>query len=428
MGNLSLEQFQTKLTQSELKSKVEEILAYQVNTELRRQTKARVELDKLVGEASLQKIKVLRQTPDSTYSDAFEALICKLLDSYEASGFVFPEGVNRLAFCQKNVIQDLKASITDEEIMDYMARKSEVKLEKRLADLVNRGLVKTCDPEKAQLFAMIIFELEQRKTDDIWQGKVFKFEDVVARAINGETINFITMLCLVNKYADGNYTSVSDIFAYLKNPELKLKPVPEIIREIKSLTDLFKFYSINTNLTVYVADTDYTETGRYGPVTRDNLKNIQEYIKNLKIFTAGLSTEIKVIPFSEVCSESQTYALVKEKVLKNVTSFKDIDFEREWYSKFEEAVEKIAESQLKKKLYEKSEARKRSLEITRNIWACNAAEGAIFSKLGPNTIFISAEKRERDGNYVIDKTAKQNFPPVIYALQSTQSWYRATGK
>lgn len=68
--------------------------------------------------------------------------------------------------------------------------------------------------------------------------------------------------------------------------------------------------------------------------------------------------------------------------------------------------------------------RSASLRIAKNIWAVNAAQGAIFSQMGANTILLSTEKRARDQNYVINSETAQDFPPVLYILSAAEKWNR----
>ncbi len=427
LGNLTLEEFQDELSKSEL-NKITEILFPKIEVAIKRKKQARIALNNLSNEVLAYKIRALRDLPSMDYSDYFEEMVCKRLDLLEEEGYEFPDNKSRLAFTQEVIQEELRRNITDEDVVEYLAEENEKRMKTWLEKVLSKGLEKINNPDDAITFVTIMFELDQRKTDDIRQNKI-KFEDILVRAISGESVNLITMLCLINKYDNkGGYESISDLFAYAKNPELKLKPVPKIIQEMLNLVNLLQFNSIKSNLTIFVADTDYTETGRYGSVTAENLENIKLYVENLVNYSKTLSDQITIIPFSEISKDDSQYKNIKSEIVKNLTSFRDPDFDRDWNRKFQEAVDKIAESQKKKKLFPENQIRQKSLEITRNIWACNAAEGSVFCNLGKNIIFVSTEKRERDENYVINKWVRDNLPPVLYVLQTTQDWYRITGK
>lgn len=355
-----------------------------------------------------------RSNSNDGYGDVFNRTVCATADKL---GISLPDA-------ERIVKEELGKEIGDKDIEEYLSMTLKSQEEKRLRALLSRNLGRVKNPEKALVLTSILFEINQIKTDEVWGQN--KLEEIFISGLKGEKINFITMLCLINKFDyRGGYTAVPELDSYLDNP--RLEAIPLILREILTIMDFFAFYRIDTSLTIYVADTDYTEIGQYGPINETNLLNIQIYLENLR---KHLSIEkAKVVAISELTNDNLLYREVKSRVLENVEGFKDPDFEREWYQKFEDALEKISESQAKKKLFPTKEIRKKSLEITRNIWAVNAAQGAVLADLGPNTILISTERRERDTNYVIDKVSRKNFPPVLYILKATEMWNRKlTGK
>ena len=303
---------------------------------------------------------------------------------------------------ERIVEEELEKEIDDKDIEEYLSMTLKSQEEKRLRALLSRNLGKVENPEKALVLTSILFEIDQIKTDKVWGTD--KFERILLAGLNGEKVNLITMLCLINQFDyKGGYTAVVDLDEYLKNP--KLEPIPLIVDELVLVIKFLRFYGINTSLTIYIADTDYIEIGQYGPVNESNVQNIRKYIENLKQYLRNVP-KTDITPISEVTTSNLQYQEVKARVLKNTRNFKDPDFEREWYKKFEDALEKVSESQSKKRLFPPNDLRKKSLEITRNIWACNAGQGAIFAALGKNTILISTERRERDTNYVIDKEVR----------------------
>lgn len=356
----------------------------------------------------------------------FNRLVCQKLDFLEAKSEPIPTGQSKLGYAGTIVKNEIESIISDQEIEAYLVKKLQNQKSKRLEKILESALQRFLNPEKATAYAALLFEIQERKTDNIWQQP--KFEKIIAKGLGSETISLISMLCCINQFGlAGGYTLVPDLFAYRQNT--KLEPVPLIIDELVSVVDFFGYYGIKANLTLYVSDTDYTEIGQFGKVTPGNLVNLQEYLQNLKAYTNNRNPQVQVIPISALTNNNSLYLEVKTRVLKNVTRFKDPDFEREWYPKFEEAFERVSESQIKRKLFPANEIRGKSLEITRMIWAVNAAQGTVLGTLGENTILVSTERRERDQNYIIDRSAKEKLPPVIYILRAAEMWNRKlTGK
>lgn len=413
-----ISQSQNQINQSDIDGRkwIVDNLSFETKRLLRQSETSNQELERLKKETLDSKIKVLKRTnSNDNYDDVFNRTVCITADKLGIS----------LIDAEKIVREEIKKAIKEKDIEEYLSMDLKSQEERRLKTLLSRNLEKVLTLEKALTFTSILFEIDQIKTDKVWNTS--KFEKILFAGLNGEKLNLITMLCSINKFDnEGGYTAIDDLFAYLKDS--KLKPIPLILKEMLTIIQFITFYGIDSSLTIYVADTDYTETGRYGNVTKENVQNIQKYIQNIKAFAASLSNKISVLAFSEVIKGNTLYNEVKQRIFKNVSSFKNVDFEREWGKKFEDAVEKIVESQQKKKLFPKKDIRQKSLEITKNIWACNAAEGAFIGTLEPNTIFVSTENRVRDQNYIIDSTGRENFPPVIYVLNETEKWYQITGK
>lgn len=295
---------------------------------------------------------------------------------------------------------------------------------KKLDSFIKQGIKRLSNPEKALVFTTIMFEIDERKTDNIWQKK--KLEETVTRGINGEPINLISVLCCINEYDyTGSFAVVPDLFAYQRNP--KLEPIPLVVDELITVRQFFEFYGIDTRLTIYVSDTEYTEVDKFGPVTPEILKALGGYVSNLRAYVSEQDSKTKATPISTL-TDNSLYRAAKEKILRQVTNWKDTEFTKQWYQAFERYFEAMSERITKRKIFPENEVRKKSLDITRRRWAVNAAEGAVFGALGPNTILVSTEQRKRDQNYVIDKEARKNFPPVIYVLKATEEWNRKLTK
>jgi hypothetical protein len=378
------------------------------------------EIRKLKAEVVGNRIKSLKLVPCQEYGDAFNQLTCKTLNQLEAKGIPLPENQPKLAFAENLVRKKIEEKVDEAAIERYLLDKIRFQKENRLKLLLEAGLKLANDPEKAIKFAALMFDLEQRKTEETWQQR--KLETIVLGGLNGEKIKLISMLCCINRYDyKGGFSVEPDLFSYLQNP--KLEPVPLIVNELLLVKDFFEFYGIKANLTIYVSDTEYTEVSKFGEATSQIMKDVSQYIKNLRTYFAR-NSDVRVEPISLLTQTNPLCAEVKLKILSNVTRWRDREFAREWYRKFEGDFERICESQGKRKIFPKERLRELSLEMTRKRWAVNAAEGIAFSSLDSNTILVSTETRERDLNYTIDPAAKNNFPPTIYVLKSAEAWKR----
>lgn len=396
-------------------------IGYETRAAIKRKETGKVAKTKYQQEIVRFKLNQLKRQPDPDYKDTYNQLVCQRLDQLEASGQVFPESISKLDFVASQIEQEMVTQVADEDIIAMLAGREAAKLRQRLTRQAEFSWQQLGNREQATNFAALMFELEQRKTDEVWNGT--RFRQIVMRGLQGEKLDLVTMLCTINEFPpEGGYRLNPDLFAYQQNP--KVEPVPLIIDEMASLVSLFGYYEVNCQLTMYVADTDYTEIKANGPVTGDNLVNLDSYLANLKQYITKYDVPLSVKPISEVTNSNPIYNATKERVSRWVNGEDDLDFNRLWYQKFEKDVEKRNETIEKKKLFAPSELRKKSLEIARNIWAVNAAQGAYFSTLGENTVIISTERRERDQNYIVDKEATKNFPPVIYVLQAAEKWNR----
>lgn len=401
-------------------------VSYETRAAIRKKAKAEEEKRGIKSEALNSLAGVLKSSPDDEYQDTYNRRVCQKLDQIETSGEPIPKGQAKLEYAEEIVRQEIELTISDQNLVDYLASKIQKQKEARLKFLLSAGLKILENPELTIDYASLMYEIQERETDTSWPGG--KLQNVITTGLRGESINLISMLCCINKFnLAGGYTLVPDLDAYLENP--KLEPVPLIVDELLAVKRFFEFYEIKANLTIYISDTDYTEVGQFGSVCPENLRNLQVYLENLGAYVTSKNVAVKVIPISALTDNNLQYEEVKARVLANVTKFKDTDFEREWYRKFETAMEKVYETQAKRKLFSPAEMRRKALEITRMIWAVNAAQGAVFATLGSDTILISTERRERDQNYIIDKEARSGFPATIYILKAAERWNRKlTGK
>lgn len=358
-----------------------------------------------------QKIKQLQNTPDELYGDIYNRLICEMGDASNTSD---------LRTINRDVYNDMVGKVTDQEIVEMITSREIQKQQQRVTQSYSLGLSRLNNSEKASQFAALVFEINRRETERPW-GR--SYQEVVINGLNGNPVQLISILCTINEFDyKGGYNLSPNLDTYKRNP--KVEPVPLIVDEMASIISLFNFYGISSSLMMYVADTDYTEIGANGPVTEKNLQNLEQYMINLRRYVARYSGLVSVAKISEVTQGNPVYEQTKKKVLDWVTRRRDVDFNYLWGNKFEEDVERRTETFGKKKLCPKDQVRRESLRVAQNIWAVNAAQGAVFNTVADNCIFLSTERRERDTNYVVDKMATKNFPPVLYVLQAAEMWNR----
>lgn len=385
-------------------------IAQETRAAIKRSETAKTELVKLRQETLAGKISKLKKTrTEPPYSDEFDRLVCTKLDELRPAISTLSEATSTI---QKEIDRDINRT----DLENYLTKRISLQKKAQLGKLWQKAEEKLPDANSARKFVALKFEIDERSTDLPINEQ--KFEQVLQRALGGETIDFISVLCTVNEFDDqGKYTLRPDIDAYLTNP--KLEPVPQIIDEMINITDLFDYYGAANRLTVYVADTDYTEIGQCGPLTKENLDNMNLYIKNLRTYAESKKNTVRIDPVSELTDENQSYQETKTRVLDLVTKMRDSDFCDRWSAKFERAFEMVSEGQEKRKLYPPEIRREMSKTITRNAWAVNAGQGAALGEIGRNTVLLSTETRNRDQNYMIDTEASKKFPPTLYVLKTS---------
>lgn len=386
-------------------------LSFETKRLLRQKEDITREFERFRKETINSKVNTLKSTPtDDKYGDQFNKIVCTTADKLDVS----------LPKAELIVKKEIENNVTEQDIEGYIFTLTSERKLKQLKNSVQKNLQKLGDSNKAITLTSIQYEIDNIKTDKVWGSN--KFDEIILNGLGGKDINLITMLCLINEFDyRGGYIANPNLNAYLRNP--KLEPIPLIIDEILLVSEFLKYYGVNSKINMYVADTDYTEIKGFGEVNDLNIRNIEDYVNNIKIYVKNFEG-VSVAPISQLTDNNPIYLQVKSEIQKQIKNFKDPDFSREWYQKFEDAVERMFESQAKRKIFSKGEMREKTLEITRSIWACNAAQGVVLGTLDPNTIFISTERRERDTNYVIDKRSRDNFPPVIYVLKAAENWNR----
>lgn len=396
-------------------------LAFEARASVKRRNTAKENERKLKEEVLQSIVRGLKTSSDTEYKDQFNRRVCQKLDWLEENQTIFPEKESKLGFAQRIVVEEIAREISDQVIEKYLFEKIRLQYEKRLQFIISRGIELLGEPEKALKFAGLMFEFEMKETDETWQQR--KFEKVIVAGLNSERVNLISVLCCINQYDFiGGFSINPNLDAYRENT--KLEPVPLIVEELIDVKQFFERYGVKASLTLYTPDTEYSEVEKFGPITPEISKCLKEYVNNLRSFVLTKDSTVRVFPISDLTGKNPLYAKVKTEVLENVTKCRDIDFTREWNQKFEEDFERDSESQEKRKVFPKTERRKKSLEITRKRWAVIAGEGAVFATLGQNTILVSTERRERDIIYTVNKDARLNFPPVVYVLRAADTWNR----
>ena len=400
-------------------------LSYEARAALRRQIAVQEEKERLSREVLAFKINKLKKEPDQQYGDVFNKLVCQMADKMEIEGGIFDGSKGRLIEAEQAIREQITNELNDQDIEEYLTEKTRRQLETRLRNYFRTGMAKLQDERKASTFASLMFEIDSHKTNEVWQGRKKKLEDVIARGLNGEMVNLVTLLCTINKYDfNGHYTLVPDIFAYQETNDQQLDPIPLIINELAQVVKFFQSYGINAPMTIYVSDVDYTESKQCGPVTEDNLHNLQLYLQNLKDYLVSQNYPMSVMFISEATQNNSAYEESKARIWEKVSTMKDLKFLKEWGRAFEEDLLKRIESQRKRKFFPESDIEVKTLEMIKRIWSVNGAQGTFFGTLPGNTVLVSTERRERDQNYVIDDETRDQFIPVLYILHAADNWTR----
>lgn len=295
-----------------------------------------------------------------------------------------------------------------------MANKTEIQQQKKLSKWLNQGLDQLKDQKKAIAYTDILFKIRQIQTEPIWNEKMLK--QVIISGLQGQTVNLISVLCCINVYDyRGGFGLSSNLCAFEENS--RLPNIPSVLDQLINFRQTLQSYNINTDLYIFISDTEYTQVEKFGPITPQVTDTLEKYTQNVRNYTIAKDNQTYVDPISDLVQQDKLYQQVKTRVLRQVTSWKDSDFTRQWYPKFETYYESMNERISKRKIFTPEQARQKTLEMTRRRWAVNAAEGAVFASLGNDTIIVSTETRQKEQTYVIDKDTK-NFPPVIYILDN----------
>lgn len=405
---------------------VADTLIFETKPAIRRKKDAETKKAELKKQALSWKINKLRTEPDKKYRDLYNKLVCTRLDNMEAQRFQFLPGQSKLKVAEEDLKSELLNSITDKDLEEYVFEKALQERKRNIERFIRVGMQKCKDPKDAENFAISMFQINERRTDQVWQSKKKRFEDILSEGLSGTPINFITMLCCINEFdMQGSYRLVPDLNKYFKNP--KLEPVPLILDELLLVIDFFGFYGIKADLTVYISDTDYTEIRQFGNVTTENLANLTNYIDNVTQYVSGKNPSVKVCGISQLTNNNPLYEEVKNRIKQNIKDLRGIrrtNFAEEWYLRFERSFEKIWESIAKRGLFKNTDRNKKTQEVLTGIWSVNGAQGAVFGRLGDNTILLSTERRERDTNYVLDKETRNSFCTVLYILRAAEAWNR----
>lgn len=318
-----------------------------------------------------------------------------------------------MAFAQTIVDQELLSQISDQELIEFSTQKTIEQQQSQLLRWFNQGLTRLPNPEKAAAFAGILFEIEQRIKEPVWGGN--KLKEIIIAGLSGERLNLVSMLCCINVYDyKGKYGLDSNLYAYKQKPQLP--NIPSILDQLIDFRQLLESYGITTDLFIFIADTEYTQVEKFGPITPEILETLEKYTNEVRTYVSSKDNQTSVDPISELVDQDKQYQKIKTRVLGQVTRWQDREFSEKWYLRFERYLESMNQRIGKRKIFSDSEVGQKSLEITRRRWAVNAAEGAVISSLGENVIVLSTETRKKDQTYVIDEETSKQFPPVIYII------------
>lgn len=410
---------------SESESWLVNALGYETRAALKKQKTAQAEKEQLKKDAFAFKISKLKREPDAQYGDVLNKLVCQTADQMGEGWEGTENSKGKMAEADRRTREKIESDLDDSDIENFLTEKAKKQLETRLQNYYKMGLAKLQNEEKAVDFAGFMFEVDSRKTNEVWQGRRKRLEDILTRGLNGESVELVSMFCTINKYDfNGHYTLIPDLYSYQQQDDVQLEPVPLIMEELAQVVKFFQFYRINTSMTVYVSDADYIESKQCGPVTEENLQNLHLYLQNLKDYVVAQNFPMKVMFISEATQNNITYEESKTRIWENVSTMGNPNFAKEWSKSFEEDLQKRIESQRKRKFFPESEIEKETLDIVKKIWSVNGAQGTFLGTLPENTIMISTERRERDQNYIIDQETRDQFIPVLYILHAADRWTR----
>jgi len=428
-NDLSLEQFVKEIEKKQEEAKALSQKEDWLLSTLRNESRAAIRTAKTAEEEKFRleeqvwrdKIKKLKKIPDLEYGDQFNRLVCQRLDLLEANDETIPENKPGLVYAQEIIEVEIKDGIDDQDLVNYLAQKEIDKKQTRTVKAIQRAQTQTDSLKQTLALTTIMLQVRERQVEGAWNTK--KLQEVVLSGLRGNPIQLISVICCINEYDGQGGCSVNpNINTYLEKP--KAYPIPLLIDELIATRLFLESYGINATIKILVPDTEYTEVEKFGPKKDTILQQVATFTQNVRTYAEKNDPSRKsfVMPISSLVGQMPIYQKVKQEILKQVTSWNDPEFSRRWYQMFERYSEAMSERVTKRKIFPKDQVRTKSLEITRRRWAVNAAEGAVFSNLGENTIIISSESRERDTIYTVSKKTKAKFPPIIYLIKATQRW------
>ena len=248
LGDLTLEEFFSRVSQSQSEVQIEQEakrwiadnLVYETKKAIAKKQNAQTELEKVKKQTFDNKLlKLKKQNTGDDYGDEYNRRVCKCADQMSIS----------LSEANEIVRNEIYINISSSDMESFLVDTYENQALKRLNNLVNKCQQRLSDPEKAFKLASILFELDLIKTDEIWNGK--KFKESLFNGLNGETINLVTMLCLINEFDyNGGYQAVPNLNAYKTNS--KLEAIPLILNELNQVKEFFEYYQIDTTLIIFV--------------------------------------------------------------------------------------------------------------------------------------------------------------------------------
>ena len=193
-------------------------VGYETRAAVKRQQTAVDKKSKYQQEITATKIKRLQSQSDPQYGDAYNRLVCERGDR---------ENTTDLNAVNKLIVMEIAKQVSDAEIIQMLTDREVDKQKQRVLQSFNTAIPRLGNQEKAAAYALLSFELDRRKTDNTWETKI-RFQDVILRGLQDESINIVTMLCTINEFNyQGGYNLNPDLNTYQQNPSVE--PVPLII-------------------------------------------------------------------------------------------------------------------------------------------------------------------------------------------------------
>ncbi|MBU2592111.1 MAG: hypothetical protein ABH867_03375 [Patescibacteria group bacterium] len=264
------------------------------------------------------KIKSFKQVGDEEYGDLFNRMVCQKLNRLQEQGASLPPTKPALAYAQTIVEEEIGQGVTDEDLILFLAQREEEKKRKRFERNREESLRIFGNSELSFAYASIMFEIEERQVEAVWNTK--NLREIIVRGLKGEPVRLISVICCINQYDGRGGCSINpDIYTYQKNPAVY--PIPLIVDELIATRRFFEFYGINATLNIYVPDTEYTEVEKFGPIGPETSQQLFLYTGNLQKYASqrDLLGKTAIGLISALMTNNPSYQEIKAKILYQTT-------------------------------------------------------------------------------------------------------------